>query len=157
MDCVVKQLFLLWNCPSYLQIRCVFFLINRKPNSLVTYVLFICLSSARQQSVFTYPKQRATVLVGSVLKWRTKPQCLHRHKSVFVYPKQRATLSVGYVLKWRARPQCLRRRRDFVLQMNNTYVELHSCRPWKDHFKSDLRSDQDHRQKNDLRSFKKII
>jgi hypothetical protein len=25
-------------------------------------------------------------------------------------------------------------------------------RPWKDHFKSDLRSDQDHRQKNDLRS-----
>jgi hypothetical protein len=30
-------------------------------------------------------------------------------------------------------------------------------RPWKDHFKSDLRSDQDHRQKNDLRSFKKII
>jgi hypothetical protein len=30
-------------------------------------------------------------------------------------------------------------------------------RPWKDHFKSDLRSDQDHRQKNDLRSFKTII
>jgi hypothetical protein len=25
-------------------------------------------------------------------------------------------------------------------------------RPWKDHFKSDLRSDQVHRQKNDLRS-----
>jgi hypothetical protein len=25
-------------------------------------VLFICLSSARQQSVFAYPKQRATVL-----------------------------------------------------------------------------------------------
>jgi hypothetical protein len=25
-------------------------------------------------------------------------------------------------------------------------------RPWKDHFKSDLRSDKDHRQKNDLRS-----
>jgi hypothetical protein len=24
-------------------------------------------------------------------------------------------------------------------------------RPWKDHFKSDLRSDQDHRQKKDLR------
>jgi hypothetical protein len=27
-----------------------------------------------------------------------------------------------------------------------------NTRPWKDHFKSDLRSDQDHRQKNDLRS-----
>jgi hypothetical protein len=26
------------------------------------------------------------------------------------------------------------------------------ARPWKDHFKSDLRSDQDHRLKNDLRS-----
>jgi hypothetical protein len=26
------------------------------------------------------------------------------------------------------------------------------CRPWKDHFKSDLRSDQDHRLKKDLRS-----
>jgi hypothetical protein len=25
-------------------------------------------------------------------------------------------------------------------------------RPWKDHFKSDLRSDQDHLLKNDLRS-----
>jgi hypothetical protein len=34
---------------------------------------------------------------------------------------------------------------------------LQKIRPWKDHFKSDLRSDQDHRQKNDLRSFKKII
>jgi hypothetical protein len=30
-------------------------------------------------------------------------------------------------------------------------IALHS-RPWKDHFKSDLRSDQDHRQKTDLRS-----
>jgi hypothetical protein len=29
-------------------------------------------------SVFAYPKQRATVLVGSVLKWRARPQCLHR-------------------------------------------------------------------------------
>jgi hypothetical protein len=27
-----------------------------------------------------------------------------------------------------------------------------NSRPWKDQFKSDLRSDQDHRQKNDLRS-----
>jgi hypothetical protein len=27
-----------------------------------------------------------------------------------------------------------------------------NTRPWKDHFKSDLRSDQVHRQKNDLRS-----
>jgi hypothetical protein len=27
-----------------------------------------------------------------------------------------------------------------------------NIRPWKDHFKSDLRSDQDHRKKNDLRS-----
>jgi hypothetical protein len=26
------------------------------------------------------------------------------------------------------------------------------CRPWKDHFKSDLRSDQDHLLKKDLRS-----
>jgi hypothetical protein len=26
------------------------------------------------------------------------------------------------------------------------------CRHWKDHFKSDLRSDQDHRLKKDLRS-----
>jgi hypothetical protein len=60
-----------------------------------TNVLFICLSSARQQSVFAYPKQRATVLVGSVLKWRARPQCLHRQKSVFAYPKQRATLLVG--------------------------------------------------------------
>jgi hypothetical protein len=73
-------------------------------------------------SVFAYPKQRATVLVGSVLKWRARPQCLPRQKSVFAYTKQRATLSVGSVLKWRARPQCLRWRRDFVLQMNNTYI-----------------------------------
>jgi hypothetical protein len=80
------------------------------------------LPSARQQSVFAYPKQRATVLVGSVLKWRARPQCLCRQKSVFAYPKQRATVSVGSVLKWRARPQCLRRRRDFVLQMNKTYI-----------------------------------
>jgi hypothetical protein len=80
------------------------------------------LPSARQKSVFAYPKQRATVLVGSVLKWRARPQCLRRQKSVFAYPKQRATVSVGSVLKWRARPQCLRRRRDFVLQMNNTWV-----------------------------------
>jgi hypothetical protein len=29
-------------------------------------------------SVLAYPKQRATVLVGSVLKWRARPQCLHR-------------------------------------------------------------------------------
>jgi hypothetical protein len=78
------------------------------------------LPSARQKSVFAYPKQRATVLVGSVLKWRARQQCLRRQKSVFAYPKQRATVSVGSVLKWRARPQCLRRRRDFVLQMNNT-------------------------------------
>jgi hypothetical protein len=28
--------------------------------------------------VFAYPKQRATVLVGSVLQWRARPQCLHR-------------------------------------------------------------------------------
>jgi hypothetical protein len=34
---------------------------------------------------------------------------------------------------------------------------MFTSRPWKDHFKSDLRSDQDHCQKNDLRSFKKII
>jgi hypothetical protein len=27
-----------------------------------------------------------------------------------------------------------------------------NCRPWKDHFKSDLRSDQDHLLKKDLRS-----
>jgi hypothetical protein len=85
-----------------------------------TNVLFICLTSARQQSVFAYPKQRATVLVGSVLKWRARPQCLYCQKSVFAYPRQRATVSVGSVLKWRARPQCFRRRRDFVLQMNNT-------------------------------------
>jgi hypothetical protein len=44
-----------------------------------------------------------------------------RQKSVFSYPKQRATVLVGSGLKWRARPQCLRRRRDFVLQMNNTF------------------------------------
>jgi hypothetical protein len=80
------------------------------------------LPSAHQKSVFAYPKQRATVLVGSVLKWRARPQCLRRQKSVFAYPKQRATFSVESVLKWRARPQCLRRRRDFVLQMNNTIV-----------------------------------
>jgi hypothetical protein len=89
------------------------------------YPLLSCssaLPSAREKSVFAYPKQRATVFVGSVLKWRARPQCLHRQKSVFPYPKQRATVSVGSVLKWRARPQCLRRRRDFVLQMNNTYV-----------------------------------
>jgi hypothetical protein len=52
--------------------------------SAVTYVLFICsgrhLPSARQQCVFEYPKQRATVSVGSVLKWRARPQCL-RSKS----------------------------------------------------------------------------
>jgi hypothetical protein len=29
-------------------------------------------------SVFAYSKQRATVLVGSVLKWRARPHCLHR-------------------------------------------------------------------------------
>jgi hypothetical protein len=84
-----------------------------------------CLSalpSALQKGVFVYPKQRATVLVGSVLKWRARPQCLRRQQSVFAYPKQRATVSVGSVLKWRARPQCLRRRSDFVLQMNNTIV-----------------------------------
>jgi hypothetical protein len=38
----------------------------------LTHVLFICsgrqLPSARQQGVFAYPKQRATVSVGSVLK-----------------------------------------------------------------------------------------
>jgi hypothetical protein len=78
------------------------------------------LPSACQKSVFAYPKQRAKVLVGSVLKWRARPQCLRCQKSVFAYPKQRATVSVGSVLKWRARPQWLRRRRDFVLQMNNT-------------------------------------
>jgi hypothetical protein len=33
-----------------------------------------------------------------------------------------------------------------------THRGLVPARPWKDHFKSDLRSDQDHRQKNDLRS-----
>jgi hypothetical protein len=71
------------------------------------------LLSARQKSVLAYPKQRATVLVASVLKWRARPQCLRRQKSVFSYPKQRATLSVGSVLKWRARPQCLRRQKSF--------------------------------------------
>jgi hypothetical protein len=39
---------------------------------VTSIVLFICsgrqLPSARQQSVFVYPKQRATVSVGSVLK-----------------------------------------------------------------------------------------
>jgi hypothetical protein len=90
------------------------------------FLTFVSCSSAlpsdRQQSVFDYPKQRDTVLVGSVLKWRARPQCLRRQQSVFAYPKQRATVSVGSVLKWRARPQCLCRRRDFVLQMNNTLV-----------------------------------
>jgi hypothetical protein len=38
------------------------------------------LPSARQKSVIAYPKQRATVLVGSVLKWRARPQCLRRQK-----------------------------------------------------------------------------
>jgi hypothetical protein len=71
------------------------------------------LPSAFQKSVFAYPKQRATVLEGSVLKWRARPQCLRRQKSVFAYPKQRATLSVGSVLQWCARRQCLRRWRDF--------------------------------------------
>jgi hypothetical protein len=81
---------------------------------------WLCLADEQHKSVFAYPKQRATVLVGSVLKWRARPQCLHCQKSVFAYPRQRATVSVGSVLKWRARPQCFRRRRDFVLQMNNT-------------------------------------
>jgi hypothetical protein len=34
----------------------------------------------------------------------------------------------------------------------STLVNPVLVRPWKDHFKSDLRSDQDHRQENDLRS-----
>jgi hypothetical protein len=41
-----------------------------------------------------------------------------------------------------------------MMDYNLLYIQ---SRPWKDHFKSNLRSDQDHRQKNDLRSFKKII
>jgi hypothetical protein len=32
------------------------------------------------------------------------------------------------------------------------WVARHKVRPWKDHFKSDLRSDQDHLLKKDLRS-----
>jgi hypothetical protein len=35
----------------------------------------------------------------------------------------------------------------FFKERASTFV-----RPWKDHFKSDFRSDQVHRQKNDLRS-----
>jgi dienelactone hydrolase len=31
-------------------------------------------------------------------------------------------------------------------------IQVQICRHWKDHFKSDLRSDQDHRLKKDLRS-----
>jgi hypothetical protein len=34
----------------------------------------------------------------------------------------------------------------------STDLHIQGVRPWKDHFKSDLRSDQVHRQKNDLRS-----
>jgi hypothetical protein len=45
-------------------------------------------------SVFAYPKQRATVLVGSVLKWRARPQCLHRQlKSLRVSKKESYGLS----------------------------------------------------------------
>jgi hypothetical protein len=43
--------------------------------------LFICsedsLTSAQRHSVFGYPKQRATVSVGSVLKRRARPQQGH--------------------------------------------------------------------------------
>jgi hypothetical protein len=39
--------------------------------------------------------------------------------------------------------------RDFLVFSG---VKSLSARPWKDHFKSDLRSDQDHLLKKDLRS-----
>jgi hypothetical protein len=50
----------------------------------------------------------------------------------------------------------------FTRKRGGEFVVLKG-RPWKDHFKSDLRSDQVHRQKNDLRSdqedffFEKVI
>jgi hypothetical protein len=37
-------------------------------------------------------------------------------------------------------------------QPGSIHAMWQDTRPWKDNFKSDLRSDQDHRQKNDLRS-----
>jgi hypothetical protein len=55
------------------------------------------LPSARQKSVFACPKQRATLSVGSVLKWRARPQCLRRR--------------LDFVLQMN---------NTFVLQMNNT-------------------------------------
>jgi hypothetical protein len=65
-------------------------------------------------SVFAYPKQRATVLVGSVLKWRARPQCLRQRRDfvlqmnntedtrVFLGIPNRALLSLN-VLKSRSR------------------------------------------------------
>jgi peptide deformylase len=42
------------------------------------------------------------------------------------------------------------KKQDFSLWMSKLFAII--FRHWKDHFKSDLRSDQVHRQKNDLRS-----
>jgi hypothetical protein len=49
---------------------------KRQNRTLHLYGLFICsgsqLPSARRQGLFGYPKQSATVSVGSVLKWRSE-------------------------------------------------------------------------------------
>jgi hypothetical protein len=70
----------------------------------------LCCSSARQMScssvchqldswsVFAYPKQRATVLVGSFLKWHARPQCLHRQLNCLRVSKTESYVSVGSVL-----------------------------------------------------------
>jgi hypothetical protein len=49
----------------------------------------------------------------------------------------------------------LKRQGSLVRPAENCFEEI--GRPWKDHFKSDLRSDQEDHPKNDLRSLKKII
>jgi hypothetical protein len=54
--------------------------------------LFICsedsLPSARRHAVFGYPKQSATVSVGSVLNWRARPQCLRSKACQYLADEQ---------------------------------------------------------------------
>jgi hypothetical protein len=88
---------------------------------LMTCALFICsgrqLTSARRHGVFGYPKQSATVSVGSVLKWRARPQRRHAQCNLSSRADEQGNIinwledtvfsvilkTEPSVLKWRAR------------------------------------------------------
>jgi hypothetical protein len=84
-------------------------------------VLFICSAISSSEKCLHVSKTESYGHNMICFEMTRKAAMPSSSEKCLAYPKQRATLLVRSVLKWRARPQCLRRRRDFVLQMNNTY------------------------------------